>query len=72
MNRHLRSRATLLAGCLLAALVLFLLWVLGLYQALVAGTGRDATALPAPAELRRLRDQAHARPDPPPASAPPA
>ena len=36
------SMAVLL-GCLLAALVLFVLWVLGLYQARVAGSGRDVS-----------------------------
>ncbi|MFN3703747.1 hypothetical protein [Thermomonas sp.] len=50
-----------LAGCLLAALVFFILWVLGLYQARVAGSGRDASAMLDPAELRRLREQAQAR-----------
>ena len=50
-----------LAGCLLAALVSFILWVLGLYQARVAGSGRDASAMLDPAELRRLREQAQAR-----------
>ena len=52
-----------LAGCLLAALVFFVLWVLALYQARVAGRSRDATAMLDPAELRRLREQAQARKD---------
>lgn len=52
-----------LAGCLLAALVFFVLWVLALYQARVAGSSRDATAMLDPAELRRLREQAQARKD---------
>lgn len=56
---------SLLAGCLLAALVLVVLWVLGLYQARVAGRGRDAAAMIDPAELRRLRELAQARKDPP-------
>ncbi|MFN7183962.1 hypothetical protein [Thermomonas haemolytica] len=56
------SMAVLL-GCLLAALVLFVLWVLGLYQARVAGSGRDVSAMLDPAELRRLREQAQARRD---------
>ncbi|WP_028840457.1 hypothetical protein [Thermomonas fusca] len=50
-----------LAGCLLAALVLFVAWVLGLYQARVAGSDRDATMMVDPAELRRLRELAQAR-----------
>lgn len=54
------STAVLL-GCLLAALVLFVLWVLGLYQARVANQGRDLAQLLDPTELRRLREQAQAR-----------
>ena len=68
----LTTSVGVLAGCLLAALVLFVLWVLGLYQARVAGSGRDATAMLDPAELRRLRDQAQARKDAPDASSPSA
>ncbi len=50
-----------LSGCLVGALVLFLLWVLGMYQAHVAGVGRDSTSMVDPTELRRLREQAQAR-----------
>lgn len=57
----LTTSMMVLAGCLLAALVLFVAWVLGLYQARVAGTGRDATAMLDPVELRRLREQAQSR-----------
>ncbi|WP_449446948.1 hypothetical protein [Thermomonas brevis] len=52
-----------LLGCLLAALVLFVLWVLGLYQSRVAGSGRDDILMIDPNELRRLREQAQARKD---------
>ena len=51
----------LLSVCIVAALVLFLLWVLGMYQTHVAGVGRDTAMLVDPAELRRLREQAQAR-----------
>ena len=52
-----------LLGCLLAALVLFVLWVLGLYQSRVAGSGRYDILMIDPNELRRLREQAQARKD---------
>ncbi|MBS0229327.1 MAG: hypothetical protein JSS23_11600 [Proteobacteria bacterium] len=51
----------LLSVCIVAALVLFLLWVLGMYQTHVAGVGRDTSMMVDPAELRRLREQAQAR-----------
>jgi hypothetical protein len=57
----LTTSMPLLLGCLLAALVLFVLWILGMYQARVAGSGRDTSAMIDPAELRRLRDQIQAR-----------
>lgn len=57
----LTTSMPLLIGCLLAALVLFVLWVLGLYQARVAGSGRDSSQMIDPAELRRLRDQIQMR-----------
>lgn len=57
----LTTSMAVLAGCLLAALVLFIVWVLGLYQARVAGSDRDASLMLDPAELRRLREQAEAR-----------
>lgn len=52
---------TVLSGCLALALVFFILWVLGMYQAHVAGVGRDTSMMVDPAELRRLREQAQAR-----------
>jgi hypothetical protein len=51
----------LMAICLVAALVLIVLWVLGLYSARVGARSRDETAMIDPAELRRLREQAEAR-----------
>lgn len=57
----LTTSMAVLVGCLVAALVLFVLWVVGLYQARVAGTSRDPTLMVDPAELRRLREQAQAR-----------
>jgi len=51
----------LMAICLVAALVLVVLWVLGLYSARVGARSRDETAMIDPAELRRLREQAEAR-----------
>ena len=51
----------LMAACLLAALVLIVLWVLGLYSARVGARSRDESAMIDPAELRRLREQAEAR-----------
>jgi len=51
----------LMAVSLLVALVLFVLWLVGLYSARVAGRGRDVSAMIDPAELRRLREQAEAR-----------
>jgi hypothetical protein len=51
----------LMAACLLAALVLIVLWVLGLYSARVGARSRDETAMIDPVELRRLREQAEAR-----------
>lgn len=46
---------------LLAALVLFVLWLVGLYSVRMAGRSRDASMIIDPAELRRLREQAEAR-----------
>ncbi len=51
----------LMALSLLVALVFFVLWLVGLYSARVAGRGRDVSAMIDPAELRRLREQAEAR-----------
>ena len=57
----LTTSSTMLGICLLAALVFFVLWVLGLYSARVAGQGRDTAMMIDPAELRRLREIAEAR-----------
>ena len=51
----------LMAVCLIAALVLFILWLAGLYSARMAGRSRDASMIIDPTELRRLREQAEAR-----------
>ena len=51
----------LMLVCLLAALVLIVLWLAGLYSARMAGRSRDPSAMIDPAELRRLREQAEAR-----------
>ena len=51
----------LMAICLLAALVLVVLWVLGLYSARVGARSRDESTMIDPVELRRLREQAEAR-----------
>ena len=51
----------LMVLCLLAALVLLVLWVAGMYSARMAGRSRDPSLMIAPVELRRLREQAEAR-----------
>lgn len=51
----------LMAVCMLAALVLIILWLAGLYSARMAGRSRDVSMIIDPAELRRLREQAEAR-----------
>ena len=56
----LTTSMAMLVGCLLAALVLFVLWILGMYQARVAGSGRDVSQMIDPIEMRRLRDQVQA------------
>ena len=53
------SLVSVLGGA--AALVLFVLWLAGLYSARMAGRSRDVSAMIDPAELRRLREQAEAR-----------
>ncbi len=50
-----------MAICLLAALVLFVMWLAGLYSARMDGRSRDASMIIDPSELRRLREQAEAR-----------
>ena len=51
----------LMALCLLAALVLLVLWLAGLYASRMEGRARDPSTMIDPAELRRLREQAEAR-----------
>ena len=51
----------LMVLCLLAALVLLVLWVAGMYSARMAGRSRDPSTMIDPVELRRLREQADAR-----------
>jgi hypothetical protein len=51
----------LMVLCLLAALILILLWILGLYSARAGARSRDESAMIDPVELRRLREQAEAR-----------
>ena len=55
------ASTVLMALCLLASLVLILLWLVGIYSARMAGRSRDVSAMIDPAELRRLREQAEAR-----------
>lgn len=50
-----------MALCLIVALVLFVLWLAGLYSARMAGRSRDASMIIDPVELRRLREQAEVR-----------
>ena len=51
----------LMVLCLLAALVLLVLWVAGMYSARMAGRSRDPSLMIDPVELRRLREPAEAR-----------
>ena len=51
----------LMVLCMLAALVLLVLWLAGMYSARMAGRSRDPSTMIDPAELRRLREQAEAR-----------
>jgi hypothetical protein len=55
------SSVGLMAVCLLAALVLLVMWVLGWYSTRVGNRSRDETSMIDPVELRRLREQAEAR-----------
>jgi len=56
------SKSTVLTVlALFAALVLFLLWVLGLLASRVDAGSRDASMIVDPVELQRLREQAEAR-----------
>jgi len=47
--------------CILAALVLLLLWVLGLLSRRIGARSRDESSMLDPRELQRLREQAEAR-----------
>ncbi len=55
------TSVALLALCLLVALGLLLVWVLGLLAQRVGSRSRDESMLLDPQELRRLREQAEAR-----------
>ena len=55
------TSVALAAFCLLAALVLLVLWVMGLLAQRVGSQARDDMMLIDPLELRRLREQAEAR-----------
>ena len=55
------TSTALLGLSLLAALVLFGLWIFSRYSARVADQGRDVATMIDPAELRRLREIAEAR-----------
>lgn len=55
------SSVALVALFLLAALVLLVLWVMGLLAQRVGDQARDEALLLDPQELRRLREQAEAR-----------
>ncbi|NZA25007.1 hypothetical protein H0E84_01285 [Luteimonas sp. SJ-92] len=51
----------LVVVCILAALVLLVLWVMGLLAQRVGSQTRDDSMMIDPQELRRLREQAEAR-----------
>lgn len=55
------SSVGLMAVCLLAALVLLVLWVLGWYSARIGSRSRDQISMIDPVELRRMREMAEAR-----------
>ena len=55
------ASVALMGVCLLAALILLVLWILGLYSARMGSRSRDEISMIDPAELRRLREQAEAR-----------
>lgn len=58
----MKTASALLMGlCLIAALVLILMWILGLYSARAGARSRDESSMIDPVELRRLREQAEAR-----------
>ncbi len=55
------SSLALMAVCLLAALGLFVAWIMGWYAARVGSVARDESLMVDPVELRRLRELAEAR-----------
>ena len=55
------SSTATLTVCLLLALLMFVLWIFGMYSSRFSDHGRDASLMIDPAELRRLREQAEAR-----------
>lgn len=55
------SSLALAVVCILAALVLLAIWVMGLLAQRVGSQSRDDTMMIDPQELRRLREQAEAR-----------
>jgi len=55
------SSGVLMGVCLLAALILMIAWVLGLYASRAGARSRDDVAMIDPVELHRLREQAQAR-----------
>jgi len=55
------SSMLLMMVCLLAALVLLVLWAYGWYASRVVSVSRDESLMLDPDELRRLREQAEAR-----------
>ena len=55
------SSMAVVVACLLAALVLFGLWLAAMYSARVGSQERDVSMMIDPAELRRFREQAEAR-----------
>lgn len=64
----------LMVLCLVASLVLFVAWAMGLYADRVGNTRRDESEMIDPVELRRLREIAEARKAgaPSPSGEPPA
>ena len=57
----LADRTGLMAACLLAAFVFFILWIVLLYRARFSGLQRDDIMMIDPAEMRRLREQIAAK-----------
>ena len=55
------TSVALMVICLLAALGLFIAWIMGWYAARVGSNSRDESQMIDPVELRRLREIAEAR-----------